>query len=164
MKTINKKPNYTLFIFILVFTVVSSIILYLLYYSYKMNSKEVSAINGEVEEIMISNLTEYLNENEVVYLYFNKSSNEKRDYEIEMLRISKEKNIPIIFLDMDNISDTKSLIRRINNRYADEIKFKKYPAFILFKDNKIIKIVEENNNTMNFKEISEIFSLEDTYA
>lgn len=164
MKTINKKPNYTLFIFILVFTVVSSIILYLLYYSYKMNSKEVSAINGEVEEIMISNLTEYLNENEVVYLYFNKSSNEKRDYEIEMLRISKEKNIPIIFLDMDNISDTKSLIRRINNRYADEIKFKKYPAFILFKDNKIIKIVEGNNNTMNFKEISEIFSLEDTYA
>lgn len=151
------KINYTLFTIIFVFTLISSIVVYMLYDSYKDNKENESAIKQMVNTISLKNMTEYLNENKVVYLYLNDSSSEIRKYEDDMIKMAKEYNVSITFLDMSLVKDKKAFIKKINSKYSNDINLKRYPAFILIEDNLILKIVEEKDNKLNSKNMLELF-------
>lgn len=164
MEKLNKnisKSNYTLFIIILLFTIISTIFVFMLYEAYKVNKRQISAISDRVNVITTTDISEYVNENEYIFLYLNASKDTVRDYEEEMLLSARENDISITFLDMDNILDRKSFYKKINAKYAGEIKLRKYPSLILIKDAKIVGIVEEKNEKLNIKDINNLFSIKD---
>ena len=145
----NKLKNYL--ILLLLFVVSMGFVLYLreLYKVNEAEQKKIPVIDGLVYEIYNDDLEHYILDNPTMVIYMcTANGNSCRLFERNFKKLLKKNDYSdrLVYLNLTNI-DQEKFIKEFNNKYNYKIKLTtNYPAFILFEDGKVKKILQGKEN------------------
>lgn len=164
----NNKKIKKFLILVIVFAVTIGLVLYLceLYKVYESYQKETPVIRDYLQEITSNDLKPYIQENPSSLIYMCTSSDDVcRSFEKDLKKLVSKDELgnEIIYL---NLSDVNSLefVNDFNSSYSyKEDLTTNYPAFVLFEEGKIVKILQGNKEkpltitrVKHFLELNEI--------
>ena len=141
--------NYLILLFVCLLTVCLFAGGSVMYRKVQKMRLEVSPLKQLVPEISVDDLDSYVVENDLFYLYVGASG----DYqchvlEEDILKYIKDKDIKndIVMLNVKNISNYSKFRKDFNDKFSqfDYAKLENYPAFIIFKDGKVLNLVQKN--------------------
>lgn len=145
----SKLKNYL--ILLLLFVVSMGFVLYLreLYKVNEAEQKKIPVIDGLVYEIYNDDLEHYILDNPTMVIYMcTANGNSCRLFERNFKKLLKKNDYSdrLVYLNLTNI-DQEKFIKEFNNKYNYKIKLTtNYPAFILFEDGKVKKILQGKEN------------------
>lgn len=145
----SKLKNYL--ILLLLFVVSMGFVLYLreLYKVNEAEQKKIPVIDGLVYEIYNDDLEHYILDNPTMVIYMcTANGNSCRLFERDFKKLLKKNDYSdrLVYLNLTNI-DQEKFIKEFNNKYNYKIKLTtNYPAFILFEDGKVKKILQGKEN------------------
>ena len=145
----SKLKNYL--ILLLLFVVSMGFVLYLreLYKVNEAEQKKIPVIDGLVYEIYNDDLEHYILDNPTMVIYMcTANGNSCRLFERDFKKLLKKNDYSdrLVYLNLTNI-DQEKFVKEFNNKYNYKIKLTtNYPAFILFEDGKVKKILQGKEN------------------
>jgi len=143
--------NYVKFGLIVFFTLLISIIIFIVYNNYKNYIKSIPILRGVVTEINIEDVDNYIEENENLFLYFG-AVDDKNSIKLEkkLARYVKNDNLDFIYVNFTNVEDKYSFYDKFNKKYSYSYNNKifSFPAFIYIKNKKIEEIVQKNGTEL----------------
>ncbi len=154
--------NYIKLIFIVVVSLIGSIIVYTIYNN-KIN--DIPLLRNKVKEIDVDDVDDYISENESVLLYFGAvNDNDSKMIEEEMIEYMDLDNVDIVYVNITNLKNKKEYLKEFSTKYSTNKKITNYPAFVYIRDKEIIDLIEQDdrelliNNVIKFVETNEIKS------
>ncbi len=163
-----KKKIHNYFILSLIFLLSMGFVLYLceLYNVNDAEKKKTPVIDGMLYEIYNDDLEHYLLDNSTTVIYMctaNKDACRLFERDFKKLLKMEEYNDQLVYLNLTDL-DQEKFVKEFNDKYNYKIKLTtNYPAFVLFDEGKIKKIIqgdEENKLTVTkvrqFLEANEI--------
>ena len=149
---IRKVPfkNYLLLLFVCILTICIFAGGSVMYRKLEKRKLEVSVLKGIVPEISINDLDSYTVENDLFYLYVGSSGDyQSHAIEEDILAYIKKKDIKndLVMLNVRNVPSFTDFKKEFNEKFAkfDYAKLNDYPAFIIFKDGKVLNIVQKTS-------------------
>ena len=167
VKTKNEKiiprKNYIIIIVIYLISILAVVGLKIMYRSYSEYKLTIPVIKGEIAEININELDEYIVAHDDFYLYVGVASDPNcRNVEKDLVKLLKDRNIKddTIYLNVSNLNNSKEVVASKLNKYGDLNVKINYPLFVIFKEG---KITGTSNKTSNNTNIGDIEKLLDEY-
>lgn len=148
--TENKKGIKNYVLLVLLFMASMLLVLYICEV-YKLNQSEkmkVPVIDGALLEIYPNDLDHYILENPTTVIYMCTANDEKcRLFERDFKKLLKRKDYSnqIIYLNLTDLNQ-EEYIKKFNDKYKYKVEVTTdYPAFILFEDGKISRVLQGND-------------------
>ena len=146
----SKLHNYLL---LTVLFVVSIVVVLYLCELYKVNREEqmkIPVIRDSISEIYPEDLEHYVVDNSIAVFYVCVANDEEcRVFERDFKKLLRKKNYSdqIIYLNLTDV-DQDAFVKEFNEKYHYKTKLtKNYPAFILFEDGEVQKILQRKENS-----------------
>lgn len=166
MKLFEKKipsKNYIKLLIICLLTLGAAILLRSWYISHLEYEKTIPVIDGIISEIKYNEFDTYITENLDAVIYIGASEDINcREVEAKFKNyiITNELREEIIYLNISDSDNRKSVISEINANYVDNqsrITIGSYPALIIFKNGKIYDAVSKQGyNQLTFGEMARL--------
>ena len=167
-KSSNSFKNYI--ILLIIFIVFIVLVLYFCEL-YKVNEEEkmkTPIIEGMLSEIYSEDLDHYVLDNPTTIIYLCAANDDEcRIFERNFRKLLKKKNYQnqLVYLNLTS-EDQEKFVNKFNDKYYYRIKLTTdYPAFILFENGKVKKILQSNDkselNINTVKQFLELNSIED---
>ena len=159
--------NYLILLFLCIITICIFAGGSVMYRKIEKRKLEVSVLKGFVPEISVNDLDSYVVENDSFFLYIGSTGDYQcRLLEEDILKYVKDKKFKndVVMLNAKNISSYSDFVTDFNDKFSqyDYARLKNYPAFILFKDGKVLNWVQKTNESK--LDIGHIDSLLDEYG
>ena len=143
--------NYLILMIVCFLTIGIVVFASIMYKRAEQKSLETPVISGVVPEIKKEDIDNYVIENDSFYLYIGSASDyNSREVEKDLIKYFNRRNIKgdTIFLNVTNENDLASFYKDFNIKYVvnDYSKLTNYPAFIIFKDGKVLDLVQRGEN------------------
>lgn len=157
--------NYILFVLMVLGCIV--VILYLCKI-YKVNDaekKKIPVIDGMLSQIYSDDLEHYIMDNPTAYIYICTANDETcRNFERSFKKLLKSKDYSnyLIYLNVTDLNQ-KDFVDSFNEKYQYKKRLKEnYPAFVLFEDGKIRKILQgKNDEELTITRVKQFLELND---
>lgn len=144
------KKNYIIIVMIFVITLIIVFVLrnrYIMYQDYQLT---IPVISGTLNEINDKEVYTYLDEIDDVMMYIGTAGDNncrKLEKDLKKFIVDNDLKSKIIYLNITNVKNLNEFYDNFNenfvidNRYIDS-----FPAFIIFKDGKVLDYVSKINN------------------
>lgn len=144
------KKNYIIIVMIFVITLIIVFVLrnrYIMYQDYQLT---IPVISGTLNEIKDKEVYTYLDEIDDVMMYIGTAGDNncrKLEKDLKKFVVDNDLKSKIIYLNITNVKNLNEFYDNFNenfvidNRYIDS-----FPAFIIFKDGKVLDYVSKINN------------------
>ncbi len=165
MKDKKKKPiNYIIITIIFIVTLVAIISLRRVYIDYKEFNARNSVLSGNVAELHLQELDNYIRDNGDIVLYIGSSENyNSKEIEKSLLKRIKKDHLEdqIVYLNISEKENKVAFFKNFNEKYVDseEKKIKASPALAIFKDRKVIASVSETESELKYSEIEKLLDI-----
>lgn len=143
--------NYMILALICLFTLGIIVFSSIMYTREEKKKLETPVISGVLAEIKKEDINNYVVENESFFLYIGTASDyNSREVETDLIKYFGRRDIKndTIYLNLTGDNDVKKFYEDFNSKYVvnDYSKLKAYPAFIIFKDGKVLDLVQRGDN------------------
>ena len=134
----------------------------ILYRRYERKQMETPVINGIIPEITKENIDNFVVENDSFFLYIGSASdNNSRTVEKDLIKYFDRRDIKkdTIYLNVTNENEIDNFYKSFNEKYVvnDYSKLKAYPAFIIFRDSKVLDLVQKSDDrSLNIGDIDRV--------
>ena len=157
-KTIPLK-NY-IYVVIMFFIVVLIVLgLRAWYRNYKEYKLQIPVIEGQIQQIDIEELNEYIIEHDDFFMYIGTVSNKNcRAIEKDLVKVLTKRNIKdeTIYLNMSNISNDKKKLNDKLKSLGFDYNDAEYPMFLIVNGKKITSIVYRKDSKINIGNIEQL--------
>lgn len=149
-KELRKVPikNYIILIIIFLVTFLLVYYLYSFYNAYNEYQKQIPVIRNTLLEMHSDELDHYIQENSDAVIYLCTASDDRcRKFENSFNKLITKKSLEE-YITYINLSDTNisEFTKKFNNTYKYKKQLKnKYPAIIIFKDNIIVDMIQDDS-------------------
>ena len=153
--------NYIKLGIIVLLTLISCLIIYIIYNNNKKYEGDVPLLRNKVSEIEYDDVDDYINDNNTVLLYFGVVHDDNSEKIEEGLIKSIDKdNIEFVYVNITNLKTKTKYFENFNNKYGTSIKkITNYPAFVYIKDKKIEEIVQRDDRYLEMNDISQMMEV-----
>lgn len=165
MKVSQKKvafKNYIILVVLFLITIALTLYFSKCYYVYHDSIKEIPVIRGTLSEISSEELDHYILENPNCNIYMCTASDPKcRTFEESFIKLIKKKNLQddIVYLNLSDVNQ-EEFIKKINEKYPYKIELTtNYPAIIMFEDNRVSNLLQENNKELTIVKTKQFIEL-----
>ena len=143
--------NYLILTFVCLLTLGIIVFSSIMYTREEKKKLETPVISGVLAEIKKEDINNYVVENESFFLYIGTASDyNSREVETDLIKYFGRRDIKndTIYLNLTGDNDVKKFYEDFNSKYVvnDYSKLKAYPAFIIFKDGKVLDLVQRGDN------------------
>jgi len=152
-----KNYVYVVIMFLLVGVLV--FVLRAWYRNYKEYKLQTPVISGQIQEIDINEIKEYITEHDDFFIYIGVAKDENcRELESDLVPVLNGRNIKsdTIYLNMSNISNDKEMLKEKLSILGYNYNSASYPMFLIVRDKKIMSAVYRNNNIISIGDIEQI--------
>ena len=147
--------NYVKYAVIVFFTLLISIIAFIIYNNHKNYEKDLPILRNKVSEINIDDVDNYIDENESVLLYFGVVHDKNSEsIEKEMIDMIDKYHIDFVYVNLTDVKNKKDYFKSFNNKYSKGKNIDNYPAFVYIKDKEIVDIVQREDRYLKIEEVS----------
>ncbi len=154
------KKNYKIYSMIVFFTVLISLIIFVAYNKHKEYVNSIPILRGIVSELDVNEIDDFLKENNNIILYMGVATDENsRELETSLIRLRDRRNIDFVYLNLTDVKDKMSFLDSFNDKYSVGAKVKKYPAFIIIKDCKIVDLVQKEDRDLYVGDIEHLLDM-----
>ena len=116
----------------------------------KAHIRTIPILRGHVYEIStVAELGDYIVENDNAIIYVGAASDDNcRKIEEELINLLKKKGLikDVVYLNVSQFEDMDGFYSEFNEKYGSKMNLTAYPAFIVFKDGKVLDMVSKSNN------------------
>lgn len=160
-KTYIPKKNYIKFYLIVIFTIIVGFVFFFSYEKYKEYKSKIPFLRGMVSEIEVSELDDYLTENDKAILYVGVANDKNsRELEQDLSYLIEKTGIRIVYLNITDLVNKVDFYKDFNSRYSSGVSLSNYPAVVLIQDKKIVDLVERGYSYLTLGSVQQLF---DTY-
>ena len=143
--------NYLILTFVCLVTLGIIVFSSIVYNREEKKRLETPVISGVLAEIKKEDIDNYVVENESFFLYIGTASDYNcREVEEDLIKYFDRRDIKneTIYLNLTNETELNKFYEEFNSKYVinDYSKLKAYPAFIIFKDGKVLDLVQRGEN------------------
>ncbi len=147
--------NYIKYGIIIIITIVLCTITFIIYNNHKKYENDLPLLRNKVSEINIDDVDNYIDENEVVLLYFGSVKDENSEkIEKEIIKMIDEEKIDFVYVNITNLKNKNDYFKSFNNKYSTGKKIDNYPAFVYIKNKEIIDVIQRDDRYLEIEEVS----------
>ena len=120
--------------------------------------KSIPVIRDTISELEINDFANYAMEHDDFLLYIGVANDDNcRDLESSLKDFLKENNLlDTIYLNITSITDKNSFYKDFNSKYTDNVKLNNYPAFVIFRDGKVLDLVQKDVNKLSVGDVARL--------
>lgn len=150
------------YIYVIVMFLISGTIVLALrvwYRNYKEYKLQTPVISGQIQQIDIEGIGEYIMEHDDFFMYIGKASDKNcRELEKDLVNLLNKRNIKseTIYLNMSNISNDKSQLSEKLKILGYDYSNVEYPIFLVVNDKKIVSAVYRKNSKVDIGNIEQL--------
>ena len=163
-KVTNRKvslKNYIILFVIFILTVIVVFGLRNWYVSYQKYQLTVPILKGELKEVTVEALDNYLIENDDAIIYIEVSDDENsRDVAKDLLNVLKKRDLTekVVYLNLKDVKDKDAFFNSFNSKYMVDGKIDNYPALVLFREGKVFaSTYRKSKQYLDIGNIEQIF-------
>ena len=141
-------------------TIITVIILSLIYDKYQDYNNKTPILEGTLVEIKTNDFDSYLFDNDFAVVYIGVVDDKNcRELEKDLKEIFTERELTekIVYLNISDEKDKVEYLEIMNNKYADGINVTNYPALVVFNERKIVDLIERKNDQFLTSSEVEVF-------
>jgi hypothetical protein len=143
--------NYIILMLVCFLTIGLVVFVSIMYRRNEKKNMETPVISGVIPEIKRDDVGSYVIENDSFFLYIGSASDyNSREVEKDLIKYFDRRNIKddTIFLNVTGENELNSFYKFFNEKFVvnEYSKLNNYPAFIIFKDGKVLDLVQKGEN------------------
>ena len=143
--------NYIKFGMIIVVSIITCILLFIIYNNFKDRK---SVLTNKVKEIDVLDLDNYISENESVLLYFGVVQDENsKEIEEQMLEMIDEDSLDFVYVNISNVDNRKIFLKDFSKKYSDSKVIDNYPTFVYIKDESIVDYIQKEDRYLEIDDV-----------
>lgn len=158
-----KKKNYFILLFICLLTIAIAIGIRNQYIAYQNYQLTKSALKGKINEVSEEELYAYIaaHPDAILFVQVNEDAN-SRKLGKKLYKELENKDLldEAVYINIGNL-DKNNFYKDFNEYYSSSKKLNNYPAVVLFKDGKLLDLVQREGNSYLY--ISSVDQLLDIY-
>ena len=154
--------NYLILLFLCLATIGIVAFASIAYRRAESKKLETPVISGVISELKKEDLDNYVVENDSFFLYIGAAADyNSREVETALIKYFDKRDIKnnTIFLNVSNENDLSSFYKDFNKKYVvnDYSKIENFPAFVIFKDGKVLDLVQrKDTQKLNIGDIDRV--------
>ena len=151
--------NYVKFGLIIVTSLITCLLLFIIYNNFKNRS---SVLTNKVKEIEVSDIDNYISENEEVLLYFGVIQDENsKKIEDQMLEMIDNDDLDFVYINISNEKNKKSFLKDFSKKYSEQKVIDDYPAFVYIKNGVIVDAIQKEDRFLKIEDVKEFVETND---
>ena len=151
------KKNYAIVIFIFLVTFIGATIFFAIYNNQQKYEKDVPVLRGHSKEIELKDLDTYFTENQDFLLFVGVANDDtSRAAENVMIEVIDDKNIEVIYVNIQDSKDKAKFYQDFNKKYSNGIDLTSYPAFLIIQDGKILDSIQNGYRNINYGDVVQL--------
>lgn len=153
------KKNYIILVAIYIICIFAILGIKVLYRNYKEYRLTIPVIQGKISEINMNELDEYIVAHDDFYLYVGVSSDKNcREIEKDLVKLLESRGIKdeTVYLNVSETSKAKAEVTSKLSKYGTLDNNFYYPLFIIFKDGKIMGILNKQSEVVNIGDVEKL--------
>lgn len=152
-----KNYIYVIVMFLIVIMIVLGIRAW--YRNYKEYKLQIPVISGQIQQIDIEEINEYIMEHDDFFMYIGVASDQNcRELEEDLVNVLNKRNIKseTIYLNMSDISNGKKQLKENLKNLGYDYSDAEYPMFLIINDKKITSAVYRKNSKIDIGDIEQL--------
>ena len=151
--------NYIKFGLIIIASLITCLLLFIIYNNFK---NRTSVLTNKVKEIEVSDIDNYISENEEVLLYFGVIQDESsKKIEDQMIEMIENDELDFVYVNISNENNKKAFLKDFSKKYSDEKVVDDYPAFVYIKNGVIVDTIQKESRYLEIEDVKDFVETND---